>query len=140
VVHRVGRGIALLFHDRGTRRGVSGQRHALAALYPWERPGTHCTGSWVGPRVGLDGRKISSPPAFDPAPSSRSQSLYRLSYPAHIYIYIYIYIYIRSIVTQYEYKVQILNYESGKMIFFISKTLINEIKIKTFYFKISVWL
>ena len=26
-----------------------------------ERPGTHFTGGWVGPRAGLDGRKISSP-------------------------------------------------------------------------------
>ena len=41
-----------------------------AALYPRERPGTHFTGDWVGPRVGLDGRKISSPPGFDPGPSS----------------------------------------------------------------------
>ena len=24
-------------------------------LYPQERPGTHCTGGWVGPRAGLDG-------------------------------------------------------------------------------------
>ena len=24
-------------------------------LYPRERPGTHCTGGYVGPRVGLDG-------------------------------------------------------------------------------------
>ena len=24
-------------------------------LYPWKRPGTHCTGSWVVPRAGLDG-------------------------------------------------------------------------------------
>jgi len=70
VAQRVGRGIALLFHDRGTRGGVSGQRHAPAALYPRERPGTHCTGGWVGPRAGLDGRKISSPPGFDPGPSS----------------------------------------------------------------------
>ena len=62
VAQRVGRGIALLFHDRGTRRGVSGQQHASAALYPRERPGTHFTGGWVGPRAGLDGRKISSPP------------------------------------------------------------------------------
>jgi hypothetical protein len=30
--------------------GVSGQRHAPAALCPGERtPGTHCTGGWVGP-------------------------------------------------------------------------------------------
>jgi hypothetical protein len=31
---------------------VSGQHHALAALYPRER--THWTGRWVGPRAGLD--------------------------------------------------------------------------------------
>ena len=48
MAQRVGRGIALLFHDRGTRRGVSGQRHAPAALYPPKRPGTHFTGGWVG--------------------------------------------------------------------------------------------
>jgi hypothetical protein len=34
--------------------GVRGQRHAPASLYPRERPGTHCTGGWVGPRAGLD--------------------------------------------------------------------------------------
>ena len=61
MAQRVGRGIALLFHDRGTRRG---QQHAQA------RPGTHFTGGWVGPRAGLDGRKISSPPGFDPGPPS----------------------------------------------------------------------
>jgi len=39
---------------------------------------------WVGPRVGLDGRKIASPPGFDPGPSSPvALSLYRLSYRAH---------------------------------------------------------
>ena len=47
VAQRVGRGIALLV--------VSGQQHAPAALYPRERPGTHFTGGWVGPRAGLDG-------------------------------------------------------------------------------------
>jgi len=54
VAQRVGRGIALLFHDCGTRRGVNGQQHAPAALYPRERPCTYCTGGWVGPRAGLD--------------------------------------------------------------------------------------
>jgi hypothetical protein len=35
--------------------GVSGQRHAAAALYPREMtPGTPWTGDWVGPRTGLD--------------------------------------------------------------------------------------
>jgi hypothetical protein len=33
---------------------VRGQRHASAALYQRERPGTLCTGGWVGPRAGLD--------------------------------------------------------------------------------------
>jgi len=37
VAQRVGRFIAILFHDRGTRRGVSGQQHAPAALHPRER-------------------------------------------------------------------------------------------------------
>ena len=50
--------------------GVSGKQHAPAALYSRERPGTHFTGGWVGPRACLDGRKISSPPEFDPGPSS----------------------------------------------------------------------
>jgi len=50
--------------------GMSGQRHAPAALYPRERPGTHFTGGWVGSRAGLDGRKISSPLGFGPGPSS----------------------------------------------------------------------
>jgi len=42
---------------------------------PRERNGTHFTGGCVGPRAGLDGRKISSPSGFNPGPS-----LYRLSY------------------------------------------------------------
>ena len=70
VAHRVGRVIALLFHDCGTRKGVSGQQHAPAALYPRERHGTHFTGGCVGPRAVLNGRKILSPPGFDPGSSS----------------------------------------------------------------------
>jgi len=70
VAQRVGRGIALLFRDRGTRRGVSGQQHAPAALYPLERHDTHFTGGWMGPWAGLDGRKFSSLPGFDSGPSS----------------------------------------------------------------------
>jgi len=49
---------------------VSGQQHAAAALYPPGRPGTHFRGGWVGPRAGMDGQKISSPPGFDPGLSS----------------------------------------------------------------------
>ena len=39
----------------------------------------------MGPRAGLDGRKISSPPGSIPDRPARSQSLYRLSYPARMY-------------------------------------------------------
>jgi hypothetical protein len=36
-------------------------------LYPQVRPGTHCTGGWVGPRAGLDVcEKSRPPPGFDP--------------------------------------------------------------------------
>ena len=78
--------------------------YAPAALYPRERPGAHFTGGWVGPRAGLDGRKISSPPGFDPGPSSPSsvaiptELIYvQITGPKSrhidkIYIYIYIYI------------------------------------------------
>jgi hypothetical protein len=47
------------------------QRHAPATFYPRERPGTHCTGGWVGPSAGLD-RCGKSRPHRDsiPGPSS----------------------------------------------------------------------
>jgi hypothetical protein len=69
--HRGSRGIALFFHDQRHYKGVRGQRHVPAALYPWERPGTHCTGGWVGPRAGLH-RCGKSRPHQDsiPGPSS----------------------------------------------------------------------
>jgi len=35
--------------------GLGDQRHAPAALPSVNRPGTHCTGDWMGPRVGVDG-------------------------------------------------------------------------------------
>ena len=48
------RGIALLFSRTfGFRKGC-GSAPRPGRLYPRERPGTHCTGGWVGPRVGLD--------------------------------------------------------------------------------------
>jgi len=45
--------------------GVGGQHHAPAALYPRERPGTHCIGGWMGPGAGLDGCGKHPPPGFD---------------------------------------------------------------------------
>jgi len=46
---------------------VTGQRHASAAPYRRERPGTHCAEGWVGLRAGLDRcGKSRLPPGFDP--------------------------------------------------------------------------
>ena len=50
-------------------------------LYPRERPGTHCIGSWVGPRGGLDGYGKSLPTGIrSPDRPARKESVYRLSY------------------------------------------------------------
>jgi len=68
---------------------VNSQRHAPAAVYSRERPGTHFTGGWLGPRACLDGRNISCPPGSITELPARSQSLNRLNYPAHVYIYMY---------------------------------------------------
>jgi hypothetical protein len=63
---------------------VKSQRHAPAAFFPWERPHTHCTGGWVGPRAGLDrcGKCHITGIRYPDCPA-RSRSLYRLSYRAH---------------------------------------------------------
>ena len=76
VAQRVGRCIAIVFHDRGTGRWWVVSSTPRPHFTCGERPGTHCTGGWVGPRAGLDGRKISSPPGFDPGPSSLYLSRY----------------------------------------------------------------
>ena len=64
---------------------MRGHRHAPAAPCPRERPGTHCTGGWVGLRTGLDWCGKSRPTGIrSPDRPARRQSLYRLHYPAHI--------------------------------------------------------
>jgi hypothetical protein len=52
--------IAVLILDLGARRGwlVS---TTPRPLYPWERPGTHCIGCWMGPSAGLDVCEKSRP-------------------------------------------------------------------------------
>jgi hypothetical protein len=61
-------------------RGGGGVNATPLSLYPRERPGTHCIGSWVVSRTGLDGyEKILH--HGDSIPGGFSQSLYRLSYP-----------------------------------------------------------
>jgi hypothetical protein len=67
--------------------GVGGQRHAPATLPPWERPGTHCIGGWVGPRAGLKGCRKSRP-HWDLIPDcpASSELLYRLHYPGPYFL------------------------------------------------------
>jgi hypothetical protein len=55
---------------------VRGQRHAPAALYPREKPGTYCTGGWVGSRTGAENLAFTG--IQSPDRSALSQSLYRL--------------------------------------------------------------
>ena len=83
VAQRVGRGIALLFHDRGTRRGW------VVSSTPWPHfttgkdpvPTVKEAGWALGP-VWTSGK---SRPHLNSIPGrpARSQSLYLLSYPAH---------------------------------------------------------
>jgi len=46
------RSFAVLFHNLGAR--WCGQRCALAALLPGNKPGTHCIGGWVDHRADLN--------------------------------------------------------------------------------------
>jgi len=84
VAQRVGRGIALLFHDRGTRRGWV----VSSTLRPQFTTGKDPVpilqeAGWAPGPVWTGGK---SRPHRDSIPDRpvRSQSLYRLSYRAHI--------------------------------------------------------
>ena len=83
VAQRVGRGIALLFHDRGTRRGW------VVSSTPWPH---FTTGKdpvpilqeagWAPGPVWTGGKSRPHPDSI-PGRPARNQSLYRLSYRAH---------------------------------------------------------
>ena len=89
VAQRVGRGIALLFRDRGTRRGWVVSSTPRPHFTPEKDPVPILQEAGRAPGQVWTGGK--SRPHRDSIPDrpARSQSLYRLSYPAHIYIYIY---------------------------------------------------
>ena len=83
VAQRVGRGIALLFHDRGTRRGWVVSRTPRPHFTPGKDPVPILQeNGWAPGPVWMGGK---SRPHRDSIPDrpARSQSLYRLSYPAH---------------------------------------------------------
>jgi len=83
VAQRVGRGIALLFHDHGTRRGwVVSSTHRLH-FTPGKEPVPILQEAGWAPGPVWSGGK--SRPHRDSIPDrpARSQSLYRLSYRAH---------------------------------------------------------
>jgi len=82
VAQRVGRGIALLFHDRGTRRGEWSAVRPGGTLPPGKNPVPILQeAGWAPGPVSTGGK---SRPHRDSIPDrpARRQSLYRLSYPA----------------------------------------------------------
>ena len=84
VVQRVGRGIALLFHDRGTRRGWVVSSTPRPHFTPGKDPVPILQeAGWASGPVSAGGK---SRPHRDSIPDrpARSRSLYRLSYPAHM--------------------------------------------------------
>jgi hypothetical protein len=85
MAQRVGRGMALLFHDRGTRRGwvvrSTPRPHFAPGKYPV--PILQEAG-WAQGMVWMNGKSRPHPDSIPPRPA-RSQSLYQLSYPAHVY-------------------------------------------------------
>jgi hypothetical protein len=64
---------------------VRGQRHAPAAFYPREKPVPIVQeAGWAPGPVWTDEENLAPTGIRSPVHPARSQSLYRLSYPAHI--------------------------------------------------------
>ena len=84
----MGRGIAVLFHDRGTRRGWVVSSTPRPHFTPGKDPVPILQEAGWAPGPVWSGGK--SRPHRDSIPDrpARSQLLYRLSYPAHIYFYV----------------------------------------------------
>ena len=83
VAQKVGRGITLLFHDRGTRRGWVVSSKPRPHFTPGKDPMPVLKeAGWAPGPVWTEGK---SRPHRDSIPDrpAHSQSLYRLSYPAH---------------------------------------------------------
>ena len=83
MAHRVGRGIALLFHDRGTRRGLVVSITPRPHFTPGKDPVPIVQeAAWAPGPVWTSGKSCPYRDSMPDRPA-RSQSLYRLSYRAH---------------------------------------------------------
>jgi hypothetical protein len=86
-------GTAQPFLNLGTRRGCVVSITPRPPL-PRERPGTHCSGGWVGPGAGLDICGKYRPTGIrSPDHPAHSESLYRLRYPGSFYIHVYVHVF-----------------------------------------------
>jgi len=83
VAQRVGRGIALLFHDRGTRRGWVVSSTPWSHFTPRKDPVPILQEAGWAPGPVWTGGKSRPHRGSLPDRPARSQLLYRLSYPAH---------------------------------------------------------
>jgi len=83
VAQKVGRGIALLFRDCGTRRGWMNCSTHLSHFIPGKHPVPILQEAGWAPGPVWTGGKSRPPRDSIPDLPARSQSLYRLSYPAH---------------------------------------------------------
>ena len=83
VAQRVGRSIALLFHDGGTRRGWVVSSTPRPCFTPGKDPVPIVQEAGWAPGPGTTGAKSRPTGIRSPDRPARSQSLYRLSYPAH---------------------------------------------------------
>ena len=82
MAQRVGRGIALLFHDHGNRRGC-GVSSTPGRTLPPSKIRNPMYRRLDGPQGQYGRAKNLAPPAFDPRTVQPIvQSLYRLNYPA----------------------------------------------------------
>jgi len=97
VAQRVGRGIALLFHDRGTRRGWVVSSTSRSHFTPGKDPVPILQEAGLAPRPVWMGGK--SRPHRDSIPDrpAHSHSLYRLSYPAHRSHWVLILLYLKNV-------------------------------------------
>ena len=85
LAQRLGRGIALLFHDRGTRRGWVVSSTPRPHFTPGRGPVPIVQEAGWAPGTVWKGGKPRPHRDSIPDRPARNQSLYRLSYPVHSY-------------------------------------------------------